>query len=203
VLDRMSKVDGLAAAHREAESDYEAASGRASLADGDQETAIAALKRAVYLDPGEADVYLLLARAHTRAAQGCVEEEWESEIREARAACRRTRAIGGEQHPDAIAAKKLEEELTLIEAEAHARARAAATEQVADELTEQDEVSRVWDAIEDEELRKMMRDELDRRARERLSERKTRRSRPAAGGEGESRAPSVEGADDDPQGERE
>src|SRR5947208_3538709 len=64
VLDRMDKVGGRSAAYREAKSDYEAARGRVRLADGDDlGAAIEALETALDLDPGEADVHLLLARA--------------------------------------------------------------------------------------------------------------------------------------------
>jgi tetratricopeptide (TPR) repeat protein len=121
VLERMEKIPGLSGAYREGLSDYRAACGRAHLAEGRLDAAIADLKAAGDLDPGEADVYLLLARAHALAAERRVEEDWQAHIRAARAACRRTRDIGGDEHPDAIAAAMLEEELARIDVAATAR----------------------------------------------------------------------------------
>jgi hypothetical protein len=116
VLKRMEKIEDLSEAHREAESDWEAARGRVFLAQRDAGAAIAALERAAELDPGEADVYLLLARSHACAAEPRVEHEWQEHVRDARGACRRSREIGGEGHPDTLAAAKLEKELRRIEA---------------------------------------------------------------------------------------
>jgi tetratricopeptide (TPR) repeat protein len=114
-LGRMAEMEQLSAAQREAESDYEAARGRLLLAEGDPEGAIEALRSAADLDPGEADVYLLLARAHARAAEERVEQEWQTHIRDGRNACRRTREIGGEGHPDTLAAAETERQLKRIE----------------------------------------------------------------------------------------
>jgi hypothetical protein len=118
VLERMKRIDGLSRARREAESDYEAARGRVFLARAEPDQAIAAFDKAADLDPGEADVYLLLARAHARATEQQVEREWQAHLRAARDACRRTREIGGERHPDALAAAELERELRRIETDA-------------------------------------------------------------------------------------
>jgi tetratricopeptide (TPR) repeat protein len=117
ILTRMKGIDSLADAYREGSSDYEAARGRVLLAQGKTDAAIDALNKAADLDPGEADVYLLLARAHVRATEERLEQDWQKHIRAARAACRRTREIGGEGHPDAVAAAELEPQLRKMEAQ--------------------------------------------------------------------------------------
>jgi hypothetical protein len=117
-LERMEKNSRLSAACRQARSDYEASHGRVLLASGKPREAIAALNAAADLDPGEADIYLLLARAHASAAEIGLYEEWQGHIRAARDACARTREIGGDSHPDAVVAAELEQELVQIEAAA-------------------------------------------------------------------------------------
>ena len=128
MLVRMRRIPDLADAYREALAEYHAARGRVLLAKGQKtDAAIDALEKAADLDPGEADVYLLLARAHARATEERVEQEWQKHIRAARAACRRTREIGGEGHPDTLAATELERQLTRLEAAAQGHRDFAAT----------------------------------------------------------------------------
>jgi predicted Zn-dependent protease len=104
-----------AAAVEDAWANYRAESGRLLLAEGNAAHAIQELKESTNLDPGEADVYLLLARAHVLAAQRLKEVDWQEHVRNARHACRRTREIGGADHPDTDAADELEAELHRIE----------------------------------------------------------------------------------------
>jgi len=98
--------------------DYQAERGRLWLAEDDAEEAIARLEESVDIDPDEADVYLLLAQAHARAAEKRLERDWQAHIHKARQACARTREIGGDDHPDAKAAEELEGRLKRIEREA-------------------------------------------------------------------------------------
>jgi tetratricopeptide (TPR) repeat protein len=96
--------------------EYQAETGRLLLVQDKAEEAIDALRASADLDPDEADIYLLLARAHARAAEKHVEAEWQAHIRHAREACRRARRIGGEGHPDSEGAIQVEEQLARIEA---------------------------------------------------------------------------------------
>ena len=100
--------------------------GRLRLAQDKVEDAIEALKESAELDPDEADVYLLLARAHARAAEWQIEPDWQAHIRHARDACRRTSDIGGKDHPDTKEAAELEEQLNRLEEEVKEGAAAAA-----------------------------------------------------------------------------
>jgi tetratricopeptide (TPR) repeat protein len=115
-LERMRESPELHEAMEAAYSDFQAETGRLLLARGETDAAVDALQAATELDPGEADVYLLLAEAHKRAAEGQTAPEWQEHVRRARSACRRTREIGGEGHPDTNAAKAIEAELDQLEA---------------------------------------------------------------------------------------
>jgi tetratricopeptide (TPR) repeat protein len=98
----------------DAYSDFEAECGRVLLADDNPIEAIEALQGSAEIDPGEADVYLLLARAHARAAEQRLEDEAQDHIRRALGACRRTREIAGEGHPDTDSAAEIEQQLAVI-----------------------------------------------------------------------------------------
>jgi tetratricopeptide (TPR) repeat protein len=106
--------------------DLQAERGRVLLSQDEADDAIKALRSSVDIDPDEADVYLLLARAYARAAEQQIEADWQAHIRHGRAACRRTRDIGGERHPDTIQAKEIEKRLDRVEAAASERSAAAA-----------------------------------------------------------------------------
>jgi tetratricopeptide (TPR) repeat protein len=116
VIERMEGVEDLRAQVDDARSDYEAESARVRLALGRTSDAIEALRASTEFDPDEADVYLLLAEAHLRAAQERVESDWQEHVRHARDACRRTEEIGGAQHPNTRRAKEIEKELARMEA---------------------------------------------------------------------------------------
>lgn len=118
VIERMEDIVALRGYAAEARSDYEAENGRVHLARGRTEKAIKALRASTEADPDEADVYLLLAYAHKQAAQERIEAEWEEHVRHARAACKRTREIGGKGHPDTDFAHEIEAELGRLEARA-------------------------------------------------------------------------------------
>jgi hypothetical protein len=104
--------------------EYLAETGRFLLATDKASAAITALRGSVGVDPDEADVYLLLARAHARAAEQEVEADWQAHIRGGRAACRHTIEIGGKDHPDAREAADVEKQLNRLEAEASGRSTA-------------------------------------------------------------------------------
>lgn len=104
--------------------EYLAETGRFLLATDKASAAITALRGSVAVDPDEADVYLLLARAHSRAAEQEIEADWQAHIRGGRAACRHTIEIGGKDHPDAREAADLEKQLNRLEAEASERSTA-------------------------------------------------------------------------------
>jgi tetratricopeptide (TPR) repeat protein len=108
--------------------EYLAEMGRTLLATDRTAAAITALRGSVDVDPDEADVYLLLAYAHTRAAEQDIQAGWQAHIRDGRAACRHTRDIGGEAHPDTREAEKIEKVLDLLEAEATRRSTSWSTD---------------------------------------------------------------------------
>ena len=108
-------------------SDYYAESGRVLLAQGAAVEAIEALQESAELDPGEADVYLLLARAHARAAENRG-EDWQKHIGLGLDACRRTWEIAGNGHPDTLAAEEVTEQLAAIAAIQPPSRQAAAAE---------------------------------------------------------------------------
>jgi tetratricopeptide (TPR) repeat protein len=113
-LEAMEDRKDLAEIVEDGWSDYLAESGRVLLADGDPEEAVEALRRSAELDPGEADVYLLLARAHARIAARQLGEDWQQHIGLGLDACRRTWEIAGDGHPDTLAATEVEEQLRHI-----------------------------------------------------------------------------------------
>lgn len=125
VFERMDAQSDINPRETETYADLETERGRLLLAEDKANDAITALRMSADIDPDEADVYLLLARAHARAAEQLIEPDWEAHIRHARAACRRTRMIGGEQHPDAKEAAEVEKQLDRVEAVATERSVAA------------------------------------------------------------------------------
>jgi tetratricopeptide (TPR) repeat protein len=101
---------------RDGWSDHLAESGHVLLAYDKAVEALHTLQRSAALDPGEADVYLLIARAHARIAERRLQGHWQDHIEWGRDACRRTSEIAGELHPDTRAAAEVEKKLDRIEA---------------------------------------------------------------------------------------
>lgn len=111
-LEQLKEIDTFV---NDAWSDYHAETGRFLLAQGEPVKAIDELRSSAEFDPGEADVYLLLARAHARVAGApSGNEDWRTHVSLGIDACRRTWEIAGEDHPDTRAAEEVAEQLARI-----------------------------------------------------------------------------------------
>jgi tetratricopeptide (TPR) repeat protein len=116
-LEAMERFEELGTHVKDGWSDYHAERGRVRLAQGDPLDAIDELRTSAELDPGEADVYLLLARAYARAAEERrLEQDGQKYIGLGVDACRRTWEIAGDGHPDTLAAEEVAEQLAGIAA---------------------------------------------------------------------------------------
>jgi tetratricopeptide (TPR) repeat protein len=127
VFERTKEDPTIRAFESDTYADYLAEDGRLQLALDKPSEAIDSLRRSADIDPDEADVYLDLARAHARAAEQQIESDWQAHIRHGRAACRRTAAIGGQDHPDTREAVEVERQLVRLEVAAAEKSAAAET----------------------------------------------------------------------------
>jgi tetratricopeptide (TPR) repeat protein len=112
-LDAIGDCADLEQLVKDGRSDYEAERGRVLLSEGEPLEAITALRTSAELDPDEADVYLLLARAHASVVERRLGDDWHEHIGFALDACRRTLEIGGDEHPAALAATEVTEPLRV------------------------------------------------------------------------------------------